>query len=328
MSEREMVLQQWLKKSCELSEFSFESMVNDASFRRYFRIKHAGGSYVAMEASDEREKCLPFIAIANALRAQGLLTPKIIASDLAQGFLLISDFGNKVLLKELNNHNTEILYTDALRELATIQNCSAVSGWTLPIFTAQFMRQELEWFKEWFLQKHLGLFLSSSTEKALNNCFDFLVEMIANQPYVFMHRDYHSANLMVLPNNRIGILDFQDAFIGPVTYDLVSLLRDCYHALPEALVTRLALQYRDQLQLSISNEEFLRWFDLTGLQRHLKALLTFARKYRRDDNANYLQHIPRTVNYIVTVGEHYSECETLCALMNETIPAALNISLT
>jgi aminoglycoside/choline kinase family phosphotransferase len=319
MNGRDVVLRNWLTERCQLSEFSLEVMSGDASFRHYFRLHHANGSYVVMDARQEREKCLPYIAIANALRTQGLQTPEIIASDVAHGFLLISDFGDQLLLKELNNNNAEILYTRTLYELAIIQSCRAVPGWTLPLFTIQLMRQELEWFKEWFLQKHLGLFLSTATEKALNICFDFLAEMTANQPYVFMHRDYHSANLMVLQQNKIGILDFQDAFMGPVTYDVVSLLRDCYKDFPETLVTQLALQYRDQLQLPVSNQEFLHWFDLTGLQRHLKALLTFSRKYHRDGNANYLQHIPRTVNYITTIGDRYTECKMLCALMNEAI---------
>lgn len=309
----------WLRENCQLSEFFLEPMPGDASLRRYFRVKHASGSYVVMDAHQELEKCLPYIAIADALRAEGLQTPNIIARDLSQGFLLISDFGDNLLLKELNHDNTEMLYTHALDELAIIQRCPAVPGWTLPFFTIQLMREELNSFKEWFLQTHLGLSLSPATENALTICFDFLAESVANQPTVFMHRDYHSANLMVLPQNKIGILDFQDAFVGPVTYDLVSLLRDCYNALPDNLVTQLALRYRDQIQLSVSDVEFLRWFDLTGLQRHLKALLTFSRKYHRDNNSNYLQHIPRTANYIVTIGARYPECHVICELMNEAL---------
>jgi N-acetylmuramate 1-kinase len=319
MNERQIVLQKWLTDTCQLSECSLVSMPGDASFRNYYRVQHVNGSYVAMDADKEREKCLPYIAIANALRAQGLQTPEIIASDLERGFLLISDFGDKLLLKELNNNNAELLYTHALCELAKIQNCADVAGLTLPLFSRQWLRQELEGFKEWFLHIHLGLFLPPALEKELNNCFDFLADRAANQPTVFMHRDYHSANLMLLPQNKIGILDFQDAFMGPLTYDVVSLLRDCYIAWPEPFVTQLALQYRDQRELAISNEEFLHWFDLTGMQRHLKALLTFARKYHRDGNDHYLQHIPRTIHYIVMVGSRYFECNRLCALMNEVL---------
>jgi aminoglycoside/choline kinase family phosphotransferase len=319
MNSRTELLQQWLIDHCQLVDFFIQTMPVDASFRRYFRVQHALGSFVVMDAELERHSCLPYIAITQALRAQGLQTPDVIASDLEQGFLLLTDFGDKLLLKELNPENAENLYSIALRDLAVLQGTRDVPGWQVPQFTAEFMRQELAWYQEWFLQTHLGLTLSPATQKALATCFDFLATTAASQPQVFMHRDYHSANLMVLPHNKIGILDFQDAYIGPVTYDLVSLLRDCYIAWPEELVTKLVLQYRDQLQLAVSDAEFLRWFDLMGLQRHLKALLTFARKYHRDGNPNYLQHIPRTVNYIATIGERYAECDMLCALMNEAI---------
>lgn len=319
MGERQLVLQKWLTESCQLSTYQIESMPGDASFRRYFRVQLLHGSYIAMDAYEEREKCLPFMAIADALRAEGLITPHIIAHDLNQGFLLLSDFGNQVLLHELNHNNAELLYTRALSELAKIQKCVNIPGVSLPPFTFQFMREELNGFKEWFLQKHLEQVLSPATEKDLAICFDFLADQVANQPTVFMHRDYHSANLMILPQNKIGILDFQDAFCGPVTYDAVSLLRDCYIAWPDTLITKLVLYYYELLELPVSQAEFLYWFDITGLQRHLKALLTFSRKYHRDGNANYLKHIPRTVNYITTIAERYSECRILNTLMNDVI---------
>ncbi len=302
-------LQSWLNS--QLPTYQLEALPFDASFRRYFRVQHAQGSYIAMDASLEIKSCVPYVAIANAFRKKGLCAPEIIASDLTQGFLLLSDFGNCVYLNELNLNNARELYGRALDSLAILQTCRKVEHWQVPLFTADFMRQELELFKEWFLQKHLGLELLPHTEKMLAECFNFLAESAASQPQVFMHRDYHSANLMVLPERSVGILDFQDAFMGPVTYDLVSLLRDCYIAWPEELVTELVLQYRKKLSIKVSESEFLRWFDLMGLQRHLKALLTFARKYRRDGNANYLQHIPRTLNYILNVSQRYEPCQAL-----------------
>jgi aminoglycoside/choline kinase family phosphotransferase len=313
------ILQKWLTESCQLSGCSIQPIQNDASFRRYFRVQHKQNSFVAMDASEEKQSCVPYIAITDVLRTEGLHTPEIIASDVSQGFLLITDFGCDVLLNTLNKSNAASLYTLALDELAKLQHCRVRSNWTLPYFSADFMRQELNGYKEWFLQTHLGVQLSPCMERELTKCFDFLTMSAANQPYVFMHRDYHSANLMVLPDNKMGILDFQDAFMGPVTYDLVSLLRDCYVAWPETFVTQLVLYYREQLELQVSDSEFLRWFDLMGLQRHLKALLTFSRKYHRDGNSHYLQFIPRTVNYIATIGDRYPECDSLCSLMNEAI---------
>ncbi len=310
MTPRQHALQTWLREHCQLSAFQLEPLAGDASFRQYFRVQVAQKSYIAMDAPPERENCMPFVAIANALRQCGLSTPEIIASDVKQGFLLLTDFGDRLYLKELNLTNAEKLYSNALDALAILQTCRKVDGWTVPFFTADFMQQELNLFKKWFLQMHLNLTLSDATEKMLANFFHFLANMAAQQPQVFMHRDYHSANLMLLPNKQVGILDFQDAFIGPVTYDLVSLLRDCYYVIsPEAMVTKLVLQYQEKINLTQhSQEEFLRWFDLMGMQRHLKALLTFTRKFHRDHNANYLQHIPRTLNYVLEVSRRYTEC--------------------
>jgi aminoglycoside/choline kinase family phosphotransferase len=308
-----------LKQCGALVEPNSHPLAGDASFRRYFRISQPAGSYIAMDAPPEKENCVPFVAISRALRSHGLLTPEIIAEDLSQGFLLLSDFGDRLLLNELSVVNAEMLYTQALDALAVLQSCSSVIGWEIPPFTAEFMYKELKLFQEWYLKQHLAIDLSAATESMLDQLFLFLAETAASQPQVFMHRDYHSANLMVLPNDQIGILDFQDAFIGPVTYDLVSLLRDCYIAWPEEQVTKLALKYRDQLNLAVSDYEFLRWFDLMGLQRHLKALLTFSRKYRRDGNANYLKHIPCTLNYILLESQRYTECQEFYTFLREIV---------
>lgn len=302
----------WLNTECDLAHFTVLPLPGDASFRRYYRIQQSPQSFIAMDASTEQASCVPFVAIAKALRKQKINTPEILVEDVARGFLLLSDFGDKLLLKELNAGNAKKLYSKALDTLFHIQQCTDVPNWQLPLFTAEFMRRELSLFQEWFLEKYLQLNLSAQTQKMLSDSFDFLAKTAANQPQVFMHRDYHSANLMLLPDNQIGVLDFQDAHWGPITYDLVSLLRDCYVAWPDQLVNELVLQYWQQLNLSnISADQFVRWFDLMGMQRHLKALLTFSRKYCRDNNENYLQHIPRTLKYITRVSQKYSECEEL-----------------
>lgn len=300
-------IEKWLNEQCALTHLQIQAIPGDASFRRYYRIQHANGSYIAMDASVEQKSCIPFVAISQALRAEGLCTPEIIASDVANGFLLLTDFGDRLYLKELNSQNASQLYGRALTALAKMQRCSAVDGWTLPFFSKEAMQNELNLFREWFLEKHLMLSLSAKTNAMLDQTFDFLATTAAAQPQVFVHRDYHSANLMVLANEQVGILDFQDAFIGPVTYDMVSLLRDCYIAWPSAQVTEWVRGYWEQLLLpkSMSFAEFLQYFDLMGVQRHLKALLTFSRKYCRDGNANYLQHVPRTLRYVLTVSENY-----------------------
>ncbi len=319
MNDRLQLLHNWLRENSDLVEPFPHALTADASFRRYFRIYQSECSYIAMDAPPDKENCVPYIAISRSLRAHGLMTPDIIAEDLQQGFLLLTDFGDGLLLNELNAVNVETLYGQALDALTLLQSCPVVAGWNIPLFTADFMYKELKLFQDWFLKKHLALTLSVTTERMLDELFIFLADTAASQPQVFMHRDYHSANLMVLPSEQMGILDFQDAFIGPVTYDLVSLLRDCYIAWPEEQVTKLALQYRDKLNLAVSDHAFLRWFDLMGLQRHLKALLTFSRKYRRDGNANYLKHIPRTLNYIMLESQRYSECQEFHAFLRETV---------
>ncbi len=303
------LLTTWLTTHCGLTDFQLEALPGDASFRQYFRVRGSDYSYIAMNAAVEKPSCVPFVAIANTLRHAGLSAPEIIASDFSEGFLLLTDFGNHLYLKELTTQNAKELYTRALDALFVMQQCRYAE---LKPFTAEFMRNELMLSKEWFLTKHLELIIPDDTSHMLADCFTFLADSAANQPYVFMHRDYHSANLMVLPNQAVGILDFQDAFIGPVTYDLVSLLRDCYIAWPDALVVELVKYYWEKLALpNVSFSEFKRWFDLMGIQRHLKAILTFSRKYRRDNNAGYLQHIPRTLNYVLTVSQHYPECHAL-----------------
>ncbi len=320
MDHRQQALMSWAKAVSPIQSPTWEALAGDASFRRYFRIGSPDISYVVMDAPPGQEKCEPFIEIADALRQQGVLTPEIFASDLANGFLLLSDFGDTVLLNALTPDNADALYTKALTTLSVLQSCRSV---VLPDFTADFMFNELLLFQEWFLEKHLKRALSHNNKKMLHDFFRWLTNTISHQPTVFMHRDYHSANLMVLPSGQIGVLDFQDAFRGPVTYDVVSLLRDCYIAWPTESVTRWALQYRDQVALKVSNDEFLAWFDLMGLQRHLKALLTFSRKYRRDHNDHYLKHIPPALHYIMTVSACYPECKNFSDFIGTILPCAV-----
>jgi aminoglycoside/choline kinase family phosphotransferase len=315
----DLKLKNWLVSLQNYQPFKLKPLAGDASFRRYYRLEgQERRSYIVMDASAEVASCTPFVAIANAMRQKGLLAPEIIAQDQTLGYLLLTDFGDQHILTELNPANAKSLYSIILAKLAKLQQCQKISGWTLPNFTAEFMLNELTLWQEWFLEKYLGLTLSSATKNMLADCYDFLVMNACLQPQVFMHRDFHSANLLLLPKNEIGILDFQDAFIGPVTYDAVSLLRDCYIDWPASLVQELVLHYWELLALpNVSADEFLRWFDLMGMQRHLKALLTFSRKFCRDGDSNYLKHIPRTVNYIQTVGQQYPECQELANFLQE-----------
>lgn len=309
---RKTALTEWLAAECGLRSFSMQALPGDASFRRYYRVISHNNEYIAMDAPPPTENCGPFVDIAQALRNIKLQAPEIIGKNLDQGFLLLSDFGDDTYLKVLNDDNADLLYKRALESLAILQQCPSIPNRPIPPFTREFMWQEWAWHQEWFLQKFLGL----KTDDTLNANYHLLVESACEQPQVFMHRDFHSGNLMRLPDNQVGILDFQDAFIGPVTYDLASLLRDCYIDWPASDVRRWALYYfqllKSRHQLSgVDEATFLRWLDWMGIQRHLKALLTFARKAVRDHQPSYLAHIPRTLNYLLSVSSNYAELKVL-----------------
>lgn len=313
--DRKKQLQDWLVHTCRLDLTDLRPMVGAASFRRYFRAVAHGQPWVVMDAPPPQENCRPFAAIARALRQLSLNAPEIIAADFDRGFLLLTDMGDMTYLKALNRDNADRLYGRALDALAVLQGCHQVEGHVIPPFTREFMQQEWEWHKEWFRGKWLGL-PNLAEKNVLDQAYDQLVESAALQPAVFMHRDYHSANLMFLSGDGIGILDFQDAFVGPVTYDLVSLLRDCYIDWAPEKINEWALSYLHRLQqrgelTQTSEQQFLRWFDWMGLQRHLKALMTFSRKYVRDQQPQYLRHVPRTLRYVVEVSQRYPELQAL-----------------
>lgn len=323
---RQQLLQDWLVEECGLVSPTIQAMPFDASFRRYFRILTSKGSFVAMDAPPDLERCDAYVAITKALRAQGLHTPEIIEADLDRGLLLLTDFGNDTYLSVLQAANANDLYMAALDALVVLQACRSVPHWTVPEFGRTWMEQEWAWHKEWFIGKLLALSLHQEEEK-LDKCFSLLVASALEQPQVFMHRDFHSANLMRLGNQEVGILDFQDAFKGPLTYDPVSLLRDCYINWPEEKVRQWAIYYWqkwvDTNQFNISQEEFLRWFDWMGVERHLKALFTFARKAIRDQQPHYLRHVPRTIHYLLQACRAYPELLPLYDFLNLKVQPAL-----
>jgi len=303
-------LTKWLEKQLK-NQIELIPIVGDASFRRYFRIKD-NDQYIVMDSPPELEDFHPYIHITRAFRKLGLNTPEVFLAEEKQGFLLISNFGTKLYHYELNASNVDHYYQLALDDLIIIQSCQGIENWPLPVFGWEAMHKELNFFTEWFLDKYLHLAITPDLLQLLNDTYNILLTSAVNQPQVCVHRDYHSRNLMMLPDNKVGILDFQDAVIGPITYDLVSLIRDCYIDWPVAQVECWALIFYKMLQSSsqlksISKEEYLRWFDLMGLQRHLKAIFIFARKELRDNNDFYLQFISRALNYVKQISAKYPE---------------------
>ena len=322
MPERLFELEEWVGQQEGISEFSLAPASDDASFRRYFRVTALNKTYIAMDAPPDKEDCHPFVAIAEAFGEQGINVPKVYAKDFSKGFLLLSDLGSQQYLDELNSNTVDRLYADALNALLTIQASGPREG--IPLYDHELLIKEMELFREWLLQKHLGIELTVDENTQLNDVFAGLAKSALEQPQVCVHRDYHSRNLMVLDSHNPGILDFQDAVLGPVTYDLVSLLRDCYIEWPSQQVEDWAMGYFSlAVQSGVLSEEdeslFLKWFDLMGVQRHLKASGIFARLNIRDGKPGYLRDIPRTLGYIEKVSFKYPDLRFLDDLLKERV---------
>ena len=295
----------------------------DASFRRYFRITDDQGSFIVMDAPPEKEDCTSFISIAKLLLSYGLNVPEILQQDLKQGFLLLSDLGDTVFLSELNNNTVDQMYAAAMDSLLQLQKNKTPN---LPLYDETLLRNELNLFPDWYLEKQLKISVSDEQREVLEQTFDVLIKNSLAQPQVCVHRDYHSRNLMVNKHNpqTPGVIDFQDAVIGAVTYDLVSLLKDCYIDWPrEKVEVWVSYFYKEALSSGIINgvsfDEFLRWFDLMGLQRHLKVAGIFSRLKHRDGKTGYLKDIPRTMDYIFDVLKRYPELQPLQELLSDIL---------
>ena len=327
MDERAEALRQWAVRELGDSSLELTPASADASFRRYFRIAHGEETRILMDAPPPQENVRPFVAIARALFAAGVHVPEVLAENPAEGFLLLSDLGNRPYLDELNEATVERLYGDALGALNSIQVCGPGEG-SLPPYDRPLLLNEMALFRDWLLGRYLDLD-AQQLAPDLDSIFAALAEQALAQPRVCVHRDYHSRNLMVVAQNNPGILDFQDAVFGPITYDLVSLLRDCYIAWPRVQVEDWALGFRELAIQSgtlapdqVDEKTFLRWFDWMGVQRHLKAAGIFARLNVRDAKPGYLKDIPRTLGYIVEVAPGYPELAPLAELIgNRVLPA-------
>jgi len=317
----------WLAQTLGYEDFTLTPASADASFRRYFRVSHDGQRYIVMDAPPEQEDCRPFIAVSTLFLQLGLNVPQVLARDLQQGLLLLTDLGERLYLSELNQDTADTLYGDAMQALITLQSASVeiTQAAALPVYDRELLLSEMGLFRDWYLQRHLGLSLNEHDQAVLDTLFSFLAEAALSQPQVIVHRDYHSRNLMVCessPGCNPGILDFQDAVIGPLSYDLVSLLRDCYIVWPRERVQAWVAHYFEQAQAAgilpatMTLTQFMRGFDLMGIQRHLKASGIFARLNYRDHKPDYLADIPRTLDYIRTVGAAWPELEDFLSLLD------------
>ncbi len=275
----------------------------DASFRRYFRYRHGGRTLVAMDAPPEQEDCRPFVDVAGRLARAGVAVPEILHQDLEQGFLLLTDMGRETWLTALDGGNADAWFDAALETLITQQRFADTRG--LPEYDRALLRRELDLFPHWYLGEHRGLDLEGDTAGRLDAVFETLIESALAQPRVFVHRDFMPRNLMVSDPNP-GVIDFQDAVAGPISYDLISLFKDAFLSWPEASVLEWLRDYHRRaaaagLPVPAAFDDLLRWCDLMGAQRHLKVIGIFARIRHRDGKPKYLEDAPRFFAYLRTV---------------------------
>lgn len=291
---------QWLSISLPIPVKNIVPLAGDASFRQYYRLyDEEENTFILMANPQDKVSNFNFIEIAHCLAKWGVRVPSILATDSSLEHLLLSDMGDTSLSQALNRGTELTLYTKALAELHLFQFSQNSHSLTLPMFDQHFMLQEMNYFTEWLVKTYLNLKISAEEERSLQTSFNLIAKQVAEQPYLFIHRDYHSRNLMVMANDELSVLDFQDAMKGPITYDLVSLLRDCYYVIDSATLFTLMKRY----YIAIPNPAFtfdqlMEWTKVTALQRHLKVAGIFARLICRDGKSQFLSALPTAVNYI------------------------------
>jgi len=323
--ERLQLLENWVKEQFPGKPFTMQPASADASFRRYFRVFFKDQTLIVMDAPPQHEDCRPFLQVAEILAATGVHVPKVLAQNLDQGFLLLSDLGNKTFLQALNNQmdSANQLYGDAIDALVKLQLSQQVEG--LPNYDETLLLKELNLFPDWYIAKHLQKDLSEKQQAVLQSIFMRILQNNLAQPRVLVHRDYHSRNLMVTSPNP-GIIDFQDAVVGPITYDLVSLFKDAYIRWDEERILDWMIRYWERarkagLPVSADFAEFYRDFEWMGVQRHLKILGIFARLNYRDGKTTYLSDMPLVMEYLRKACKRYRELHLLLNLLDELNPA-------
>lgn len=322
-SDRSAIRLAWARHVTGDATLALEPASADASFRSYWRGHVDGQPLIVMDSPPEKENPAPWVEIGERLARAGLHVPKVMVADLEQGFLLIEDLGTRTYLPELNDASVDALYGDALDALLRMQAHVDTQG--LPSFDHAWQTMELEIMPSWFLERHLGVTLACGEWDVVENAFTAIMHVIAEQPRAFMHRDYHSRNLLVTEERSPGIIDFQGAMSGPITYDLASLLRDAYIVWDNERVEgwaeayRLRLLYARLLEETVDTDRFRRWFDLTGLQRHIKILGLFCRLCYRDGKPGYLNDLPRVLRYVLDTARRHADTAPLADLIEAMV---------
>lgn len=313
--DRQTQLLQWLESLAVDCYENLQPASADASFRQYFRVTNTRNNktYIVMDAPPDKENSYPFVQITDLIRNVGVNAPNIIAMDMQQGFLMLDDLGSKPFLLQFKESNTNTLYIDAIKALIKMQSIDAL----LPAYDENMLQTEMNLFETWYLNRHLKIQLNEQQKQLLDTSCKILIANAIEQPQVFVHRDYHSRNLMFTEHNNPGVIDYQDAVIGPITYDLVSLFKDCYIEWPREKIEHWLDLYLANLTPAhfIEKKTLLRWFDLMGVQRHLKVLGIFTRLNYRDGKSQYLDDLPLTLKYVLDTCNSYPELQPLKKLL-------------
>lgn len=310
----------WFSQKLNIPSALLSTVSADASFRRYFRYQNNDSDYILVDAPPATEKNQEFIDYAVQYAKAGLDVPRVIWGDTKQGFLCLTDLGNQTLFPLLENNATQ-WYPEAVRLLPLLSKVTPLIKQST--YDAAFFQQELSLFIQWFCNDLLQIELSTAQSNSINSCFKILINNAIEQPQVSVHRDFHSRNIMVRDNRSLSVIDFQDTVTGPLTYDAVSLLKDCYFKLSnddrEVFIKQSYDQFVISQQLTCSYDQYKKWFDLMGLQRHLKVCGIFSRLHFRDNKSHYLNDLPLVIDYIVDILDVYEELSPLKSLFEKSV---------
>jgi len=293
-------------------DYKLEKIKDDASLRAYYRLHVGERSFIVMDASLDKESLYPFIEISVRLLKANVEVPRIVSQNIQEGFLLLTDLGTQHLADMLSPMSVQLLYMKGVSEIVKMQEIDTTG---LEVYDRAFLISEMNLMEEWYLRQHKNIFLSQKDLKGLENILNTIADEVLSQPQdLFVHRDFHSRNIMLV-SGKLFVIDYQDAKAGPLTYDLVSLLKDVYVEYDNELITEMALEFKILKGLEVSDEQFLRWFDFMALQRHLKILGIFARLNIRDGKSSYLNDIPLTLKYVLEVCQRYDNLKPLGELL-------------
>ncbi|MDF1874831.1 phosphotransferase [Sulfurimonas sp. SAG-AH-194-I05] len=304
----------WLE-STPYKAYAIEVASADASFRKYYRLSHASETVLLMDSSLEKDSLTPFIHVTNKLLSVNVHAPKILQTNLEEGFLIIEDFGDTHYLDMLDWDNFEDLYKKAIDVIVTMQEVDASD---LPAYDKEFLTFEMDLMQEWYMEKLLPVVLSTSQKLIIATAVDAIADEVLKQPQgIFVHRDFHSRNIMMRSDNTVGVIDYQDAMSGALLYDVASLLEDSYVEFDREDMQKLVLYFRDKKGLDVDDATILRWFDFVSMQRHIKVLGIFSRLMKRDGKRQYLKDIPLTLKYLFDTAKLYDETKPLNQMFKE-----------